>query len=88
MGAVMKLFFPFLCFILGCSSPRSGIEVMAERQSKANPSVHTYSSDGFYGLQPVSPERPVQQREFFYKKCEVVSRDPRSSRAEWECNSP
>lgn len=74
--------------LLGCASKRSSFEVMAERQSKANPSVHTYDSDGFYGLQPVSPERPVQNKEFFFKKCEMVSRDPRPSRADWECNSP
>lgn len=84
----MKMFLPLFCLVLGCATKRSNIEIMAERAGKANPSIHTYDSEGFYGLQPVSPERPVQQREFFYKRCEVVSRDPRSSRAEWECNSP
>lgn len=84
----MKMFLPFLCLIVGCASKRSTYEIMSERTGKAKPSVHTYDSDGFYGLQPVSPERPVQQKEFFFKKCEVVSRDPRSTKADWECNSP
>lgn len=84
----MKLLLSVCCFILGCASSRSSFEVMAERQSKAKPSVHTYESEGFYGLQPVSPERPVQKKEFFFKKCEMVGRDPRPSLAEWECNAP
>lgn len=72
------------CLLLGCASPSSR-EKMDAVQSKSNASSAAYTAESFF-LDYRSPgDREVENQEFFFKQCELVSRKRFPSRSEYEC---
>ena len=64
--------------LVGCSSEQKTI-------SKAHPA--TYLTD-IFGVDNGMPMREVQQKEFYFKKCELEARRPFPNRIEFSCNEP
>jgi hypothetical protein len=72
-------------FFISCAS-KSGRELLAERQSKSK--AHYAAFDGgFYNIGREPAERPVRNWDFFYKHCDLVSRNPYPSKSEYDCSN-
>lgn len=73
--------------LTACSSPTARQQIEA-KQARANPRAAAYAADGFT-LDHRSPEpRPFRSWEFYFKHCNLVSRNPFPTQDEYACTEP
>jgi len=62
-----------------------GLSACAEKEivSKAHPSTGV---NDIFGIDNGMPIREVQQKQFYFKKCELESRRPFPTKVEFSCN--
>jgi hypothetical protein len=78
----------FLLEILaGCASP-SGRELLEQRQAQNKSRYAGYAADGFTLDDRLPEERPEKTWQFYYKQCELVTRNPYPDRDEYSCTDP
>jgi len=77
-----------LVLILGACSTKSARQTLEEKQYSAKPRGAAYAADGFM-MDHRSPDaRAYRPWQFYYKHCNLVSRNPYPDRAEHYCTSP
>ncbi len=76
-----------LLSIVACAGKTAREQLEEKREGdgtrKSGPAM-----DHFYMDNPFQKERPPTYKEFFYKRCEFMSRTPVPSQAEWACSEP
>lgn len=64
-----------------------GQQLLRERQSQSLAHPAAYTTDLFF-VDVDRDEKEVKKQDFFFQRCEVVSRKRYPGRAEYECDSP